>query len=189
MPPFAVTRHNGWTRLLVWAAAALCIVAVPAQAQRSSSDVGTVVLRELSIVKTKDMDFGIISGPAAGTIVMTATQTPTCTASAGLVHAEKCQPATFVGKGTRLLQPIRIRRPPGNVITLTGPGANMRVTNLVFNGGTDLIFVSQSGRNSRYLIATLTEFFTIRLGGTLNVGAAQAPGEYTGTFEVDITYT
>ena len=118
---------------------------------------------------------------------MTATTTPTCTASAGLVHSGDCQPAEFIGKGI-LGQVVRIKGPTADRITLTGPGADMRIDTLVIDGGTDMVFQSGNGAFKRYLITNSTGFFVFRLAGTLNVGANQAPGVYTGTFDVQYNY-
>jgi hypothetical protein len=160
----------------------------PALAQSQASIVGRAVLvDEESIVKVEDLDFGGIFGAAGGTVVMTATTAPTCTASAGLVHSGDCQPAEFIGKGI-LGQIVRIKGPNGGRITLTGPGADMRINTLVIDGGTDMVFQSGNGAFKRYLITNTTGFFTFRLAGTLNIGANQAPGVYTGTFDVQYNY-
>lgn len=156
-------------------------------ASQASVTARTVLVDEESIVKIEDLNFGQIFGVAAGTVVMTATTSPTCTASAGLVHSGDCQPAEFIGKG-RLAQIVRIKGPNGDRITLTGPGAPMRITNIVINGGTDMVFQSGTGAFKRYRITNTTGFFTFRLAGRLNVGANQRPGVYTGTFDVQYNY-
>jgi spore coat protein U-like protein len=172
------------------AAMPLCVFGLSnpilAQSQTSVS-ARTVLVDEESIVKVEDLNFGQIFGAAAGTVVMTATTAPTCTASAGLVHSGDCQPAEFIGKGV-LGQIVRIKGPNANRIDLTGPGANMRINNLVIDGGTDMAFQSGTGAFKRYLITNSTGFFTFRLAGRLNVGANQAPGVYTGTFDVQYNY-
>ena len=163
-------------------------LSAPAMAQSQASVTArTVLVDEESIVKVEDLDFGQILGVAAGTVAMTATTTPTCTASTGLVHSGDCQPAEFIGKG-RFGQIVRIKGPNGDRITLTGPGADMRITNIVINGGTDMVFQSGNGAFKRYRITNSTGFFTFRLAGRLNVGANQRPGVYTGTFDVQYNY-
>jgi len=175
--------------------ATLCLCAFflslwPASAQAQSQrsvDVRMEIFGDLSITKVADMDFGNIAGPLAGTVVMTATASPSCTASTGLVHSGACQPARFGGAGEsgRI---VRIKQPPGNIITLTGPGAAMTIDNLVLNGSPGLSLIQATSGFSRFRIDSPSGVFDFRLGGTLHVGANQAPGVYTGTFEVTIQY-
>lgn len=168
------------------AGAAMLAGSAPAQAQETS-DVRLALIGDLSILKTKDLDFGNIIGTVAGTIVMTATTSPTCTASTGLVHGQTCQPAEFLGKGEsgRI---VRIKKPVSDRIVLTGPGANMNITGLKLDGTPELTLIKATPGYSRYRIASANGIFAFRLAGTLNVGANQTPGEYSGTFNVDINY-
>lgn len=172
-----------------WLLALGCLLAAqPAQAQSQRSvDVHLALFGELSIIKTQDMDFGKVAGTVAGTVVMTATATHTCTASAGLVHSGACQPAEFGGSGD-FGRIVRIKKPSSNKITLTGPGAPMDITNLVLDGAPGLTLIQATSGYSRYRIDAPSGIFTFRMGGTLNVAANQAPGVYTGTFQVDIQY-
>lgn len=162
--------------------------AAPAMAQATNTvDIRATLLGELSLLKTEDLDFGNIAGTSAGTVTMTATASPACTASAGLVHSGECQPATFIGKGQNG-RIVRIRKPTADRITLTGPGANMTITNLVLNGNPELTTINVTSGFSRFRINSASGFFTFRLGGRLNVGANQLGGLYTGTFAIDINY-
>lgn len=175
-------------RVASLALVAVCLPASPALAQATDTvDVRATLLGELSLVKAEDLDFGNIAGTAAGTVVMTALASPTCTASAGLVHSGECQPATFVGKGQNG-RIVRIKKPAGDQIILTGPGANMTITNLVLNGDPELTSIQQTPGFSRFRINSGSGFFAFRLGGQLNVGANQPSGLYTGTFNIDINY-
>jgi spore coat protein U-like protein len=179
---------RGFACAAVAALAACCVLIAPSAAHAQATGVARmVIVEEESIVKVEDLDFGSILGTAAGTVVMTATTTPTCTASAGLAQSGDCQPAEFIGKGV-LNQIVRIKSPNADRIILTGPGADMRINSLVIDGGTDMVFQSGNGAFKRYLITNTTGFFTFRLAGTLNVGANQAPGVYTGTFDVQYNY-
>lgn len=165
-----------------------CMPAGPAMAQSTDTvDVRATLLGELTLIKTEDLDFGGIAGLVAGTVAMTATASPTCTASAGLVHSGACQPATFVGKGQNG-RIVRIKKPNSDRITLTGPGTDMTITNLVLNGNPELTTIQQTTGFSRFRISSASGFFTFRLGGRLNVGANQLGGLYTGTFNIDINY-
>jgi len=109
-----------------WLAAGL-FGGVLAHASAFAQDTTTVdaraaIIEPLTLTEISDLDFGDLVGTAAGTIVLTPTATATCVATGGLIRSAECQPATFAGSGNRN-QRVRVRRPVGNTITLTGPGA------------------------------------------------------------------
>lgn len=163
-------------------------LAVPAQAQSQRSiDVRTAIFGDLSITKTKDMDFGNIVETTGGTVVMAPTPTPTCTVSGSVVQSGVCQPAEFGGKG-ETNRIVRIKKPPSAKITLTGPGAPMEISDVKIDGSPELNLIQETPGYSRYRIVSPTGIFIFRVGGTLNVAAGQAPGVYTGTFEISIQY-
>ncbi len=187
-----ILRPSEWTllRIISGAICALCVLIAtpPAIAQgNDSSEVRISLVEPLSITKIADMDFGYVIGLSAGTIVMTPSTSPTCTATAGLIQSGVCRPAEFGGAGPTN-QRIRIRRPPGNSITLTGPGADMTVTDFTIGAGPDLTFVQNNPIWVRYRINSADGVFFFRVGGTLNVNANQAPGVYSGTFNIQMDY-
>ncbi len=145
------------------------------------------MIEPLTITKLADMDFGDIIGSSGGTIVMTPEALPTCTATGGLVQTAECQPAVFGGSG-QFRQRVRVRRPIGNTITLTGPGTDMTVTDITINGAPSLTRVRSNPNWERFRINTLDGTFIFRVAGTLNVNPNQAPGIYTGTFDIRIDY-
>lgn len=178
----------------VFLAALACAVsglfALPgvAHAQSSTSnDTAVSLIAPLTITKVSDLDFGDLVVTTAGTVVMTPTPTASCTTTGGVIHNAECQPAVFGGSG-RLLQRVRIRRPNGRIITLTGPGADMTVTNITFNGDPSLLHVQSNPNWERYLILSPDGSFVFRVAGTLNVNANQAPGVYSGTFDIRLDY-
>lgn len=165
-----------------------CIAPIGSAQAQQTTQISTTIIDDLSIVKLEDLDFGNIAGAAAGTIQMTPTETATCSASTGLIHSQECQPATFAGKGD-FNQRLRIRKPQRNRITITEPGgATMLITDMTIDADPDLRFIRNAGRNSIYRIDAASGLFTFRVGGTLNVSANQAPGEYTATFDIEINY-
>lgn len=145
------------------------------------------VVEPLTILKTRDMDFGKIAGIVAGTVVMTPDDTATCTESAGLVHTGVCTSARFAGSGNSG-SIIRIRKPAGNTIDLTGPGTTMTVTDFQIDGSPELLQLNNSNGFVRYRIVSANGGFVFRVAGTLNVNANQAPGVYTGTFTIIADY-
>ncbi|MFN2099019.1 DUF4402 domain-containing protein [Altererythrobacter sp. MF3-039] len=157
-----------------------------AQSQRSV-DVRLAIFGELTITKVADMDFGNLVETGGGTVVMTATSSPSCSVTGSVLHSGACQPAEFGGKG-ETGRIVRIKKPPSSKITLTGPGADMEIVDLIIDGSPALSLIQQTSGYSRFRIDDPTGIFDFRLGGTLNVGATQTPGVYTGTFEVTIQY-
>jgi len=182
-------RVNGaFSRLAALLCSAFLAAALtPAAQAQTVSDMRVSIVDDLSIVQVEDLDFGSIIGTAAGTVAMTASATPSCTPSAGLLHVQECQPAEFAGKGTDK-QIVRIKKPTADKITLTGPGADMLITQLVLDGASELTLIKATPGYSRYKINSASGFFTFWLAGTLNVGANQTPGVYTGTFDIHINY-
>lgn len=184
----SILQHD-CTRIAAFGLAAYtcAMPAATAQAQQTT-EVSTTIVDDLSIVKLGDLDFGNIAGAAAGTIQMIPTQTAACSASAGLIHSQECQPASFAGRGD-FNQRLRIRKPRRNRITITEPGgAEMEITDMTIDADPDLRFIRNAGRNSIYRIAAASGLFVFRVGGTLNISANQAPGEYTATFDIEINY-
>lgn len=185
------TKGGVCARPLAKLLAALAVVgawASPAHAQSVNTvDTRAVLVDALSIAKLSDMDFGDLIVTTGGTVVLTADPVTTCTASGGVIHTQQCQPATFIGAG-RAGQRVRVRRPVGREITLTGPGDDMIVTDLTINGGATLNPVNSNPNWERFLINTFDGIFIFRVGGTLNVNPNQLPGLYTGNFDIRIDY-
>src|SRR5687768_7623219 len=158
----------------------------PALAQAVSDsqivEAQAVILETGSIVNIVAMDFGRTAQPAvAGTVTMT--PAASCSPSPGIVHLSGCQPARFglMGRKNWL---IRIRNMSGNSIPLDGPGtATMTVTNLTI-GVTDMVLApggpNPPGTFGRWQITSDTGMAEFRIGGRLNIGALQAPGDYAG---------
>lgn len=178
-------RFAGCAGMLV---AGMALAPTGAAAQSTDTiDARVGLIEPLTITKLTDLDFGDIIGASGGTIVLTPDPTPTCTATGGLVHTAECQPATFGGSGTAN-QRVRVRRPIGNTITLTGPGADMTVTDITINGDPTLTRVRSNPNWERFRIGAADGTFIFRVGGTLNVNPNQAPGVYTGTFDIRLDY-
>lgn len=155
-----------------------------------SSTAQAALLEPASLLKIEDMDFGRIAARATiGTVVMDPA-TLSCTTTGGLVHAGVCKPAEFAGRGRRNLT-ARITFPSS--VTLTGVGGgSMLLDNFNFNASPELQLISRGNGNGfgniRYLILSTSGMFTMRVGGTLHVGANQAPGTYNGSFTVSVQY-
>ncbi len=152
-----------------------------------SAETELYLLERLSVTKLEDMDFGAIVETGGGTVVMNPLLVPTCTASANITHTGACQPAVFGGAGSTG-RFINIIVPPGRTITLTGPGNNMTINPVTVSGSPDLQYWFRWNRSHIHRIVSPTGNFLFRVGGTLQVGANQAPGLYTGTFDIRVDY-
>lgn len=148
---------------------------VPAIAAGTAGNAGAVTLRPLSIVNTEDLNFGTMLRPTtAGTVVInpatdTRSVTGGVTAAGGTPRA--AQFFTYGGPS----QNVQVNRGPLPVLNRVGGGASMNVTGLTLNGPT-LRFLSAAG------------LLDLRVGGTLAVGANQLEGDYSGTFQIIVTY-
>ena len=187
-------RSTGYRRLyracaiLFACALSAAFLGSPAAAQsQRSMDVRTAIFGQLSLTNVEDLDFGNVVENGAGTIVMSPDPNATCTASANIIHSGACQPAIFGGSG-ETGRIVRIKKPPGAKITLTGPGADIQITNVTIDGSPELLLVNATPGYSRYTIASPSGVFSFRVAGTLNIAAGQAPGVYTGTFEISLQY-
>lgn len=172
------------------AAFALAALApLPAAAQQAQALIGGEILDSTTIGSDADLDFGrIMQSLTAGTVTLTASPSAICTTTGGLVRTGTCQAARFsgfapVGAG------MRVMRPNGNKITLTGPGgATMEVNTFTFGATGTTVYTGNNGANHHFTISAPDGAYTFYVGGRLQVGATQTPGLYTGTMEVRITY-
>ncbi len=156
--------------------AILWSAAVPAAAAATQRTAGQVsILSPLSVLKTADLNFGdlIVSGtgtavmdPVAGSLTTTGGVTKAGTAA----HA-----AQFTGTGSK-----------NSIVHIRVPTTPITVTRV---GGTETMTVSSwTLDQSANLKVPPNDIFVFAVGATLNVGAGQASGIYTGTFQVTVQY-
>jgi Mat/Ecp fimbriae major subunit len=146
---------------------AAAFAATGAQAATATATAKAQILRQITVTKTADLDFGtIVTGAAASTVIVSPAGVRTC--GVGLVCTNAVTAAAFGIVGTT-----------GSVVTLA---SDPTVTlNSGTNSMTATLLTSAATRT-----LTGTDSFTV--GGTLAVGAAQADGAYTGTFTVTVNY-
>lgn len=148
--------------------------ATPALAASRAATGKAITLKPLSIVKLRDLDFGaVVPSGTAGTVVINPatdarTVTGGVTAAGGVPLA--AQFYTYA-TGNQVLQ---VTRGPLPVLS-NGGGGTMNVTQLTLNGPT-LRTIGPAG------------LLDLRVGGTLAVGANQAAGVYSGTFQINVNY-
>jgi hypothetical protein len=159
------------------------LTAAPALAQNATdadtAEARATVITLGSLVNARELHFGdILPGATAGTVTVTDLGVRSATGGVTLVGANH-QAALFVGQGRRNQQiELSFRN---TTIQITGPGAPMTVTLAPIariNGGLN------GNRPGRWRISASNGLFSFPVGGTLSVNANQAPGFYTGTFEV-----
>ena len=164
----------------------LSVAATPAIAAPPVTKTGTteaVIIRRLSFIKIDDLNFGrIIPSNIAGTVVLAPTGTRTSNNGIVLV-SNTHQPARFAGQGSNG-QAVTISI-SSNTILINGPGAAMRVRNFVIGSNPT---VALGTTPLRFTIASTTGVFAFPVGGTLEVGANQAPGKYTGNWNITLNY-
>ena len=140
----------------------------------SAGGTATVIL-PVSVTKTKDMVFGALSRTAAGTAVLepnadVLTTTGGVTSLGGSPHS-----AEFVGSAqSSSVVNIKVPTQP-STLTRVGGTETMTLNNFTLQGQSKRTLAKQTA-------------FTFRVGGTLNVAAAQVEGLYVGTFTVTVQY-
>ncbi len=177
---FALTFYDAWMRFLVVLLMLSLLPIAPVTATPvaavTPATARSVITAPVSIVKTSDLDFGLLVVGAAGTVVIDPNAN-SIAATGGVTRVgTQWSAASFVGAagGSSVVVLIKI---PNQPVILTR------------QGGTETMAVSPltlQGQNKRSLAAQ--ESFTFRVGGTLAVAANQAEGVYTGTFDVQIQY-
>lgn len=160
------------------------IAAAPALAQSSAQgEAEAIVLRPLSFFKVNDLDFGdIIPSASAGTVTIEPDGSRNRTGGVTLA-GDGGEPARFAGLGSFNRQ-VNISL-GSNSIWLTGPGTRMRVRNFEI-GSTPTAILSTSPR--RFRISSPLGNYNFPVGATLEVGANQTPGDYSGTFTITLNY-
>ncbi len=171
-------RHLSGMAALVcaWAALSGTAFAAPSSSTMSGS-AQAVVLTPLAIVPVNTLSFGQLTRPtAAGTVQLDPSGTITTTGgvltSTAIAQSAPRGPGTFVlvGEAGRL---FTIDLP--TVAILRQGTRNMRLSAFRSNWTAGAAF-------------SATRTFALSVGATLNVGANQTVGTYTGTYAVTVTY-
>lgn len=157
------------------AAIALWATASGAVAATAGGEGSATLVSPLSVVKTADLDFGVLiaSGTAGTATINASTEARTVaggvTAGGGTPNAAHFTAAGQIGALALIALPASI------TLTRSGGTQTMTVTSISSNGATLRIFPG-------------TATIDVAIGGTLNVAANQAQGSYAGTFTVNVLY-
>ena len=148
----------------------------PASAAHAAGASGrseAVVVRRLSLVKTEDLDWGtLVTSPLAGTATIDSVSGARTTTSGVVAAGGTPRRAEFVGAGQI------------GLLTVVTLGASPVLDN--GSGGTMATLLLLDGPGARLFPGTGIQ--TIGVGGILAVGASQAAGNYTGSFNLTVTY-
>jgi Domain of unknown function (DUF4402) len=170
----------------LWFSAASIVAglsAIPAHADTVQGNAEITLVRPLSFVIDDNLDFGsIIPATVAGTVTMTPTGVRTATNGIIIVGGGS-KPASFAGMGA-FNQRVDISL-GANSIFITGPGTRMRVRSFVI-GSTPTAALTTAPL--RFRIASASGIFAFPVGATLEVGARQAPGTYSGNWSITLNY-
>jgi len=150
------------------------VAASAAPATRSATG-QAAILSPLSVLTRGDLDFGTLVVTGAGTATVNPVSGSLTVSGTITAVGTSAHPATFTGTGSK-----------NSVVHIRVPTAPITVTRV---GGTQTMTVSTwtlDGSANRKVPAS--DLFNFSVGATLNVGAAQAPGNYVGTFNVTVQY-
>ena len=164
-------------------ATAAVFTALPAYADTKTGNAEITIVRPLSFVIDDNLDFGsVVPSNVAGVVTMAPTGNRTATNGIILVGTGH-KPASFAGQG---VSNQRVDVSLGsNSILITGPGAPMRVRTFVIGSTPTAVLTTTA---NRFRIAAANGVFNFPVGATLEVGANQAPGSYSGTWSITLNY-
>jgi len=139
----------------------------------TSANATARIVTPIAIAKTADMNFGdVVAGGSAGTVVLTPAGVRSATGGTTLGNAGATAAAAFnvTGQGSATYS---ISLPASTTVT---SGGNTMTVNAFASNPSGTGALSAGGSQA------------LTVGATLNVGASQATGTYTGTFNVTVTY-
>jgi hypothetical protein len=154
---------------LIWSASA------PAQANTAtaSANAAARIVSPIAIAKTTDLNFGdVVAGGAAGTVVVTPAGARGAGGGATLGSGAAVTAAAFNVTG-QANATYAITLPGSATVT---SGVNTMTVNTFTSNPTPTGTLSAGGSQA------------LAVGATLQVGANQATGTYTGTFDVTVAY-
>lgn len=156
--------------------AALAAFSVPAAAAPGDTDTAqgsatAQIVAPISITHTSGaaLAFGTLTAGGGGTVTVTT----------GGVATEGGDVSILTGS-TNSADSFSVTGDPSRSFSVSTTGGT------VASGTNQMNFTTAVNNASETLSGTGT--FTLRVGGTLTVGASQAPGSYTGSYDATVTY-
>lgn len=160
-----------------------CIYAPSPAASQVTGDAAIHMLRPLGLIESQAMDFGrLTSSSTPGTVLLNPVTDARTAAGGVTLLSGGGEAAEFLGVATTF-RLVSFSYPTTITLTRQGGTETMDVTNVTpapgwFNFGAGFM-LRFTGANT---------VIPARLGGTLQVGADQAAGIYTGTYNVTLNY-
>jgi hypothetical protein len=159
---------------LLLAAAAEAQEAAPRSAEPRARAQAALIY-PLTVIVRSNLDFGFLGVTAAGTAVINPDTGALSTTGGVTALGGQPRPATFIG-AARSATVVNLKL-PNQPVTLTRVGGTETM---------QLRSFTLQGQDKR-AIARMTSF-EFNVGGTLVVGANQAEGLYSGTFDIIVQY-
>jgi len=150
--------------------AAATMVSGAAHAATETVGADAEIIPAVTLAEPVDIDFGTIASDATG---------GTVTVAAAAAANRQCGTLTCVG--TASSGSIEITAEADQNVTITMPTGTVTLTS---TGGGSMSMTPTVSSASFTSTGTDTVYF----GGSLTVGADQAAGSYSGTFDVDVDY-
>ena len=156
-------------KIALLGAAAIAMVSTGANAATVSATAKVDIIAPVTLTQTAGLDFGVVAAAAAaGTVTLTpASDVRVCSVGLSCVGAAQRGAFSVVGANG-----FTVGITVASTTTLTGAGAPM---NLALTPSTATVVATGLAQ-------------TFYVGGALTVGAAQAAGTYTGTYNVSANY-
>ena len=154
---------------LLAAAATMAFGASSANAATASADATATILQQITVTKTADLAFGTIVVGATGGNVTVSNSGGAITCAAALACSGTNGAAAFNVVGT-----------VGEAVTVT-----VAPTVSLTSGSNSMTATLNPNFSGSYTLAASNN---LRVGGTLAVGANQASGVYSGSFDVTVNY-
>lgn len=171
--------HTSLKAICLACAAALGVSAMfagVARAASTSADATATIITPIAIAKVDDLRFGTFASSTSGTVVMSTAGARSATGGVVLPTGSAAGGAARFTVTGEAAATYTVTLPVG-AATITSGANNMTVDTWTSNPGTS------AGAG---LLTGGTQ--TLLVGGTLNVGASQAAGTYTGSFSVAVEY-
>ncbi len=153
---------------------ALTLAAGPALAAQATANANATIIQPIAISKSADLEFGSIAAGTGVSVVRISTA-----GARSLVSGD----ATLVTGGTVQAAAFTVTGEASTGYDITLP-ANTTLTSGANNMTVDTFVDSKTGSST--LDGSGNDSFTV--GADLTVGASQAVGSYTGTFNVTVNY-
>ena len=169
--------------------AGVLLLASPAAFAQSSSATVSVpasarIYKPITLVLNNGgLSFGDVFADASGDVTLNPQSNARTTTGPALAATGTANPAIFTVGGKRNAS-YAITLPANGTVTLTGPGTAMAVSNFTASVAGTAPASSATGLIPDSAGATQT----FKVGATLTLGASQADGDYSGTFNVTVAY-